>query len=63
MPKKEMRGELGRMHRKTAGIMLVLGLLVLANVYWPVFTWGEFIGGVLVLGGLLKLLLSHKRGR
>jgi len=54
--KKHMSG-----HMKHKGIaMIVLGGLVLTNVYWIKLGWGTFIGGVLVLGGLAKLLHSYR---
>ena len=43
--------------------MLVLGLLIAANAYWVILDWATFIGALLVLGGLLKLLMPHKKGR
>ena len=47
-----------RMHKKMMGCkMLVLGLLVLANSYWNVVDWVTFIGGILAIAGLLKLLV------
>jgi len=37
---------------------LVVGLLVLANAYWNfVADWWVFFGGLLVVGGLLKLAM------
>jgi uncharacterized membrane protein HdeD (DUF308 family) len=48
------------MHKKMGAGMLVLGVLVLVNVYWPMIDWGTFIGAVLILGGLCKLLMPHK---
>jgi len=59
MPKKEMMKCCG-MHRKKGVMMLVLGLLVLANVYFPVLSWGAFIGAVLVLAGIVKLVMPHR---
>ena len=35
--------------------MLVLGLLVLANAYWPTVDWVTFIGILLVVVGLMKM--------
>ncbi|VVB79772.1 Uncharacterised protein [uncultured archaeon] len=48
-------------HKMWWGIKaLVLGLLVLGNTYWQVMGWDMFIGWILVLGGLLKLVIpSH----
>ena len=36
--------------------MLVAGLLVLANAYWAFLSWPYFIGGLAVLGGLVKMI-------
>jgi uncharacterized membrane protein HdeD (DUF308 family) len=52
MDKKHMGG-----HMKHKGaMMIVLGGLILANVYWLNLAWGAFVGGVFVLGGLVKLV-------
>ena len=48
------------MHKQMGGGMLVLGVLILINVYWPMLTWAAFIGWVAVLGGIAKLLMPHK---
>jgi uncharacterized membrane protein HdeD (DUF308 family) len=46
-----------KMHKKMMGCkMLVLGALVLANTYWSVVNWANFIGIVLVVAGILKLV-------
>jgi len=37
--------------------VLLLGLLILANTYWMLVTWDYFIGIVLVLTGLLKMIM------
>ena len=39
-----------------SGMLLVLGALVLVNNVWNVLSWGIFIGGLLILVGLLKLV-------
>ena len=47
-----------KMHKKMMGCkMLVLGILVLANAYWSVVNWAAFIGIILALGGICKLLM------
>ncbi len=52
---KQMDKEHG-MHMKHKGVMMViLGALILANVYWIKLGWGAFVGGVFVLGGLAKM--------
>jgi len=40
--------------------MLVLGLLILLNAYWPFASWDKFLGGVLVVFGLFKLFAKRK---
>ena len=48
-------------HHKGKGIMaLVLGALILANSYWAILGWADFIGIMFVLMGLIKLLMPHK---
>lgn len=48
--------EYWKMHRKMMGYkMLVLGVLVLANNYWSVVSWPNFIGIVAVIAGIVKL--------
>jgi uncharacterized membrane protein HdeD (DUF308 family) len=43
------------MWHKGKGIaMLVLGLLIIANIYWIHMTWATFIGVILILGGIVK---------
>lgn len=50
------------MHKKMmAGKMIALGALIFANAYWQFVNWTWFIGGVLVLGGLLKLAMPSCR--
>ena len=39
---------------------LILGLLVLGNGYWSVLSWDKFIGLLLVLIGVIKLLKPKK---
>ncbi len=52
------------MWHKYKGVgMLVLGLLILANVYWELFSWAAFIGGLLALAGFLKLVMPTKKRR
>ncbi len=56
---KEMNKGHGGMHMKHKGAMMfVLGGLILLNVYLIKLEWGAFIGGLLVLGGLIKMLHS-----
>jgi len=58
-----MYDEMHGMHKMKGVVMTVLGLLVLANVYLGLLTWAGFIGVLLVLGGLLKLLMPCKKKR
>jgi len=45
-----------KMHKKKmAWKMLILGALILANSYWQVFTWVNFIGWIIVIAGIVKL--------
>lgn len=40
--------------------MLILGLLVLINTYWPFSRWDAFIGVLLVLMGFVKVAMPCK---
>ncbi len=40
--------------------MLILGALILANVYWQLIGWPAFVGGVLVIAGFLKIIMHKK---
>jgi len=42
--------------RKMGVCVLILGLAVLANVYWEFVRWGIFAAAVLIIAGLWKLL-------
>ena len=49
------------MHKKMMGWkMLILGLLVLANSTWGIVNWANFIGGIIAIGGLAKLVMPCK---
>jgi len=50
-------------HKRKGCMLLVLGVLILINVYWPMLTWAAFVGWVAVLGGLLKLVMPHKHDK
>ena len=41
--------------------MLILGLLVIANVYWMRINWAMFIGAALVIGGICKMSMCCKK--
>jgi len=50
-----------KMHKKCMGWkMIVLGALVLANSYWNVLSWANFIGWIVVIGGVVKLTKPMK---
>lgn len=50
------------MHKKMmGGKMIVLGLIILANMYFQILNWPWFIGSVLVLAGLAKLIMPACR--
>jgi len=56
---KEMKGGMchhGMCGKCHAGKLLLLGVLVLVNSLWSVLDWGLLIGGLLVVGGVLKLV-------
>ena len=40
--------------------MLILGGLVLGNIYWFMLSWPMFVGWVLVLAGFVKMLMPNK---
>ena len=51
-----------KMHKKCMGWkMLVLGLLVLANSNWNIVNWATFIGGIIAIAGLLKLIMPMRK--
>ncbi len=46
------------MHKRMMGAkMLILGALVLVNVYWQFLNWVAFVGGIFVLWGLMELIM------
>jgi uncharacterized membrane protein HdeD (DUF308 family) len=50
--------DIARHIRSHGGKMLLLGVLVLLNAYYMAFNWANFIGLLLVLVGLKKLLFG-----
>jgi hypothetical protein len=44
---------------ESAGVLIALGFLVMAFVSMPLAAW--FVGGALVLGGIVALLLAMFR--
>ena len=50
-----------QMHKKMmAWKMLVVGLLVLVNSSWSIVSWADFIGIMLAIAGLMKLVMPSK---
>jgi uncharacterized membrane protein HdeD (DUF308 family) len=50
-------GECCASHKTWKGVkMLILGLLVLANVKWAVVDWFTFVGIIIALKGLIKIV-------
>ena len=52
-----MHGDHHGMHKGMGLKMLILGLLVAANSYWNVVDWGIFIGAMLAIGGICKMIM------
>jgi len=56
MNKKDL--EHMQMHKKKKGaMMLILGLIILINAYWPFISWWGLLGLVVALAGLKKLIM------
>jgi len=47
----------GTCHRCWGGMFLVLGVLIVLNDLWAMLSWGMFIGVIIALKGLIKLLM------
>jgi uncharacterized membrane protein HdeD (DUF308 family) len=58
---RNVKMDKGCMHKMMGWKMLVLGVLVLANNYWNVVSWVNFIGGILAIAGILKLIVPMKK--
>jgi uncharacterized membrane protein HdeD (DUF308 family) len=59
MAKKE--GMMGCCMHKAKGIgMVILGLLILGNVYWEIVDWPMFWGWILIILGALKIFMPHQ---
>lgn len=58
MAKEMMEEKWKGMHKGKGWMMLVLGVLVLLNVYALALDWATFIGIILVLAGLVKLAMK-----
>jgi len=62
MPRKmgETEMDWGK-HKKKMGVMLfILGILVLINAQWSVVSWSIFVGLMIALAGLVKLIMPVK---
>jgi uncharacterized membrane protein YjjB (DUF3815 family) len=46
---------MGWCHRCHGVKLFIVGLLILANVYWINWPWWTFVGALFVLGGLVKM--------
>jgi uncharacterized membrane protein HdeD (DUF308 family) len=58
MAKDMMDSKHWMMHKRWMGVkMFVLGALILANMYWAFLNWFAFLGGVLVLWGLVEMIM------
>ncbi len=61
---KEVKGKnvcetKGTCHRCWGGMLLVLGVLIVLNDLWAMLSWGMFIGVIVALKGLIKLLMPY----
>ena len=43
-------------HKHKGLVMLVVGILILLNAIYGWFSWGVFVGGIIALLGLLRLV-------
>jgi len=60
MPKKKGMMDCCKVHKWKGVGMLVLGILVLLNAYWPYLSWGAFVGAAIAIFGFIKLVTPHK---
>ena len=49
----------GDCHRCKGWKMLVLGILVLLNAWYMLVDWWMFVGILITLGGLIKIIWPH----
>ncbi len=49
----------GGCYKCMSGKWVLVGVLVLLNTRYPVVSWSVFIGVLLVLKGLLKVVMPH----
>lgn len=40
-----------------AGMMLMVGIVILINAYWPFANWWVLVGWLLVIKGLMKMVV------
>lgn len=48
--------DMKKWHKAKGTMALILGLLIFANAYWAIVGWDYFIGIILVLAGIIKLI-------
>ena len=56
MAKKDMTCSWGTCPMCKSLKLIVLGVLILLNAYMAWFSWAVFVGGIITLAGLLKLI-------
>ena len=49
----------GVCHRCRALKVLILGILILLNAYLAVVNWAVFVGGIIAIAGIVKLIWTH----
>ena len=59
MVKMEGNCGMGACPRCWGGMLIVLGLLILANVYYLAWDWAVFIAAILILKGIIKLVMPY----
>ena len=50
-------GMMGVCYKCMGAMKIVIGLLVLANVYFMHLDWAVFIAALLIIGGVVKLVM------
>ncbi len=48
-------------HKCKSGKMVIIGILILLNAIYGLFSWGIFVGGVVALLGLVGLVHPHPK--
>ncbi len=55
---KDKAGMCCESHKRKKGVcMLIVGLVVLVNAYWPFMGWMALVGLIIALGGLWKAVM------